>query len=109
MARDVRAIGKLEVPLIVRVSQRSMKLQEILALGVGSIIELPKAADADLDLLVNNRPIGGGAAVKVGENFGLRIEWIGEPAERVRALGPAPVDDGDDEDKIALSLLSGHT
>lgn len=108
MSRDVRAISKLEVPLIVRVSQRSMKLQEILALGVGSIIELPKAADADLDLLVNNRPIGGGAAVKVGENFGLRIEWIGEPSERVRALGP-PSDDHDDEDRVALSLLSRHS
>ncbi len=104
MASDVDAILRLEVPVIVRLGDRRMKLREVLRLAPGSILELPKNAEDALDLLVNNRAIGGGDAVKVGENFGIRIDWIGGAADRIRALGPNAEDD---EDAIAMSLLSG--
>ncbi len=110
MSDELSPILRLRVPLIVRLSERTMKLREVLELAPGAIIELSKQADEPLDLLVNNVCIGGGTAVKVGENFGLSIEWIGDQASRVRAMGPVSndEDDEDDEDQIALQLLGGH-
>ena len=112
MSDDLGPILRLRVPLIVRLSERKMKLRDVLALAPGAIIELPKHADDPLDLLVNNVRIGGGTVVKVGENFGLRLEWIGDQTSRVQAMGPAPDpdpdDDDDEEDRIALQLLGGQ-
>jgi flagellar motor switch protein FliN/FliY len=56
-------------------------------LGPGAIIEFSKSSDEPLDLLINNKVIGAGEAVKVGENFGLRITQVGDIKHVVRALG----------------------
>ena len=64
-----------------------MPLSEILNLTSGAIIEFEKSSDGELDLLINNKCIGHGQAVKVGENFGLRITDIGSVQERIRAMG----------------------
>ena len=63
----------LEVPLIVQ-----MLVKEVVALEQGSIIEFPRSADQDLEILINNKSVGSGNAVKVGENFGIRINAIGD-------------------------------
>jgi flagellar motor switch protein FliN/FliY len=86
---DLRTIMKLRVPVIVQVGQRRAPLQDILGLGPGAIFELGKSSEDDLELLINNKVIGRGAAVKVGENFGIRINSIGDAKERVGALGGA--------------------
>ncbi len=100
MAGDLDAILKLEVPLIVQISERSLTMEEVLALRPGAIIELPKPVGADLDILINNKSIGSGAVVKVGENFGIRVTGMGDLADRVKALGgdasrPRPKDPPD--------------
>lgn len=86
MATEIQTILKLRVPVIVRVGQRKVPLDEILALGPGTILELERPAEEELDLMVNNKPIGSGTAVKVGENFGIRITDIGSQRQRVEAL-----------------------
>ena len=63
----------------------------------GAILELPKLADEELEILVNDKPIGLGRAVKVGENFGIRVCYIGNRQERIAALGSeteAPAETG---------------
>ena len=94
MSNDLSRVLRLEVPLIVQIAERQMTLAEVTALAPGSIIELPKHVDQEVDLLggqldvlVNNHPVGHGKAVKVGENFGVRITDVGNVAERVAALG----------------------
>jgi flagellar motor switch protein FliN/FliY len=87
MPADLDAILRLEVPLIVQVADRHMPAEDVLALTPGAIMELPKSADAELEILINNKTIGLGRAVKVGENFGVRIVYIGRLEERVAALG----------------------
>ena len=89
MSSDLASLLRLEVPLIVRLGERTLPLAEVLALVPGSIVELPKRADEQLDLLVNNKQIGTGTAVKVGENFGLRISFLGDVRARIEALGAA--------------------
>ena len=58
----------------------------MLDLSLGSILEFEKSHDEPLELLVNNSRIGHGEAVKVGENFGLRLTGVRPPRERVEAL-----------------------
>ena len=77
---------QLEVPVIVRLAERSMPLSEILNLTSGAIIEFEKPADGELDLMINNKCVGQGLAVKVGENFGLRVNQIGSLQDRIKAL-----------------------
>ena len=86
MPADIKAILQLEVPLIVQIAVRTMTVEEVTSLVPGAIIELPKPADDELELLVNNKTIGAGTAVKVGENYGLRVTYIGDLQERITAM-----------------------
>jgi len=87
MPADLKSILQLEVPVIVVIAQRDMPVKEVLNLAPGAILELPKGADDDLEVMVNNKPIGAGRAVKVGENFGVRVTYVGDLEERIAALG----------------------
>jgi flagellar motor switch protein FliN len=79
-------ILQLKVPLMVVLAQRKMPVHEILNFCIGSIIEFEKPSDEELELLVNNRSIAFGHAVKVGENFGLRVARIHDVRSRIDAL-----------------------
>ena len=72
---------------LVKLAQRKLSMSEVLRLGVGAIIEFAKSSDEPLDLLINNKPIGVGEAVKVGENFGLRITQIGDVKSVIKSMG----------------------
>ena len=68
-------------------AERLMPVESLLAMRSGTIIEFDVPFDAELILCVGNRPIGVGQAVKVGENFGLRVSRIGSVEDRIQALG----------------------
>jgi len=84
----IQRLLKIQVPVIVQLARRPMSIATIRKLAPGMIIEFEKSVDEDLDLLVNNRRIGQGTCVKVGENFGLRVTRILSKAQRIRSLGP---------------------
>jgi flagellar motor switch protein FliN/FliY len=109
MARTLSSILRIEVPIIVRVGERRMTVAEAAALTPGAIIELPKRADEQLELLVNNIPIGQGQAVKVGENFGIGIEFVGDVRARIEALGGTELNAPDDDEaaRLAEQFLNG--
>src|SRR5881628_872171 len=86
-AAEVRRILKMHVPVIVKLAERKLTLAEVMRLGPGAIIEFIKASDEPLELLINNKAIGLGDAVKVGENFGLKINQIGDVKEVIRSMG----------------------
>ena len=87
MPAELKAIMKLEVPLIVEIGRRRMTVSQVTALAPGAIIELPKPAEDELEVLVNNKTVGTGLAVKVGENFGVRILDIKTAEQRIRSMG----------------------
>lgn len=86
-AKQLERIRSLSVPVTVRLAERSMSLDEILEMTVGTIIEFNRSAEAELDLLVGDIPIGTGNAVKCGETFGLRVITIEAWARRLLSLG----------------------
>ena len=88
---DLGRLLSIQVPVIVKLAERKLPVAEVLRLGVGSIIEFVKGNDDPLHLMVNNKTIGVGEAVKVGENFGIRLRQIGDPRQILNALA------GDDQ------------
>jgi len=79
----------LDVPLKVSVELGGTKLriQELLELGQGSILELDRLAGEPVDILVNGRPIALGEVVVVNDRYAVRVVSIHSPTERVESLG----------------------
>ena len=84
---ELQRILRLEVPVIVKLAERRLMLSEVMRLGTGAIIEFFKSSEEPLELLINNKVIGVGEMVKVGENFGLRITQIGDLKQVIQSLG----------------------
>jgi len=80
-------ILSIHVPVIVRLAERKMSLQEVLRFSLGSVIQFEKNAYEHVDLMINNSVLGLGQPVKIGENFGLRIVQIGDISETIKSLG----------------------
>ena len=81
MHPEKNPILDLEVPLIVQIASRSMAVGEVMELEHGSIIEFPRSADEELAILVNNKSVGQGTAVKVVRTsvFGSRTSEASSP------------------------------
>jgi flagellar motor switch protein FliN/FliY len=86
MRAEHEAVLKLEVPVIVEIGRTRMSTRAVMKLSPGQIIELPKSSEDELEMLVNNKTVGTGIAVKIGENFGLQISYIGDVRARLEAL-----------------------
>jgi len=84
---EIRRILKLQVPIIVRLADKIMPAGEITQLAPGAIIEFNKVVSEELDLMINNKCVGGGQAVKVGEKFGLRVMRISPINQMILAMG----------------------
>lgn len=85
-ARNIDRILKLRVPVVVRIAERTLRTADIMKLAPGSIVEFDRRVNDELDLMVNNRKIGTGMAVKIGEHFGLRVGFIGDARQRIASL-----------------------
>jgi flagellar motor switch protein FliN/FliY len=85
--RNIDLLMDVDLPVAIELGRTKMAIQEILALGPGSVVELNKLAGEPVDLLVNNKVVAKGEVVVIDENFGLRITQLVTPEERLKALG----------------------
>lgn len=78
----------LDIPLqiTVELGRTKQKLEEVLELTPGSIIELDKLAGEPVDVFVNSKLIAKGEVVVIDENFGVRITDIISQKERLQNL-----------------------
>ena len=63
--------------MIVRFGTTSMPLRDVVRLGSGMMIELNRAVDEPVELLVNGHPLARGEVVVVDGYYGVRITEIG--------------------------------
>lgn len=112
MGSTLDSIMHIEVPIVVVLGEHKTPINNVRHWVPGSIIELAISAEEQLEMRVNNRTIGTGSAVKIGENFGVRVNSIVGKTQRIEALGPQDEDqtaDGEmSPDEIAEALLSGQ-
>jgi flagellar motor switch protein FliN len=83
---EIQRILQISVPVIVKLAERKIPTADVIRLSVGSIIEFHKSADAPLELMINNKTVGVGLAVKVGENFGIRLSQVGDVRHIIRSM-----------------------
>ncbi|HZY73125.1 MAG TPA: flagellar motor switch protein FliN [Edaphobacter sp.] len=73
----------IQLPLTLRFGKTEMPLGEIAALGLQSSIELDRAVDDPIEILVNGRLIARGEPVVVQGNYGVRILEITSRKDRL--------------------------
>ncbi len=66
----------LAVPVAIELGRTRMSVQDVLALGRGSVIHLDRLAGEPIDVFVGDRRFAEGEVVVVGEQFGVRITRI---------------------------------
>lgn len=78
----------LDIPLTVSVvlGRTKKPIQDILMYQSGSIIELNRLIDENVDIMVNNVLVAKGEVVVINDNFGVRITNIINPGERINQL-----------------------
>lgn len=81
-----RHLLKIKVPVMVNLVAKKQTIQEIMELGPGAIVNFEKSCNDPLELMVGNRRVALGSAVKVGDKFGIEITEISLPDE---VFGPA--------------------
>lgn len=74
----------LEVSAVIGRTRRPIK--EVLTLVPGSVVELDRAVEKPVEILVNGTLVAEGEVVVVDENFGVRITRIISPADRLKHL-----------------------
>jgi flagellar motor switch protein FliN/FliY len=84
--KNLKRILKLILPVTVMLAEKQMNLESVLSWTTGTIIEFDKNHGEFLDIIVSGKTIGRGEAVKIGENFGLRIRLVGSPRETIEKL-----------------------
>ncbi|MDM7994862.1 MAG: flagellar motor switch protein FliN [Acidobacteriota bacterium] len=77
----------VELPISVSFGHCEMALKDVLKLGSGSVIELDKAVNDPVSIIVNHKPIAKGEVVMVEGNYGVRILEVESTADRIRSLG----------------------
>lgn len=83
----VERVLPLTVTVYVTVAERKMPIEDIVAISAGTIVEFGVPFDAELSLRIGDQTVAYGHAIKVGENFGLRITRIASRADLESALG----------------------
>jgi flagellar motor switch protein FliN len=76
----------IDLPLSIRFGQTEMTLGELTALGPGSVIDLGRAPEDPVDVLVHGRLVARGEVVVVSGNYGVRITDVISAADRLRTV-----------------------
>lgn len=66
-------VAGVKVKLEVRIGKAELTVEELMALGQGSTVQLTKPVSAPVELLLDNRVVALGKLVAAEENFGIQI------------------------------------
>jgi flagellar motor switch protein FliN/FliY len=86
LAHVLGRLRHLPVPISVRLAEKKIPLSQLLSITPGMLIMFNKPCEDLLDLYVSNSRYCRGEAVKIGENFGLKVNQVGvveEPPPRI--------------------------
>ena len=85
-SKTLEFLFDLELLMSVELARKEMRLQDIVKLDEGSIVEFDKLAGESVDILVNNKKIAEGEVVVIDDRFGVRIVDLVNPADRIKDL-----------------------
>lgn len=73
---NLNLLMDINLEIVVELGRTKKKINEILELSQGSIIELDRVSGEPVDLLINGKIVAKGEVVVVDEYFGIRITEI---------------------------------
>lgn len=76
---NLQLLKSIPLEIVVELGRTKKKINEVLELTNGSIVELEKIAGEPLDVYINNKLIAKGEVVVIDEHFGVRITEICKP------------------------------
>jgi flagellar motor switch protein FliN/FliY len=85
-SKNIDMLLDVSLPISIELGRTALKIEDILNLGPGSVVELDKLAGEPVDILVNDRLLAKGEVVVIDENFGVRITAMVSPQDRIRSL-----------------------
>lgn len=85
-AKNIERLMDVEMNVTVRFGTTEIALRDVVRFGVGSMIELNRAVDEPVELLVNNYPFARGEVVVVDGYYGVRVTEINSQEERSQTL-----------------------
>lgn len=74
--KNVDLVMDIMVGLSVELGRTQMKVRDIMALSSGTVLQLDKKVDENVDLYVNGKLIGRGEVVVVDESLGIKITEV---------------------------------
>lgn len=86
MPKNIDRLLDVELDVVVRFGMTNIPLRDVVRMGIGTMIELNRAIDEPVELLVNGRQLARGEVVVVDGYYGVRITEIGAPSERARTI-----------------------
>ena len=75
-SQNIEFLLDVPVKLTAELGSCKMTMQELLDLGLGAVVQLDQAANANVDLFVNQKLVARGEVVVAEDNFGIRIKEI---------------------------------
>ncbi len=84
--KNLEMLMDIKLQLRVRIGSKIMLLKDVIAMDIGSVVELDQLASEPLDILIEDKKIGEGEVVIVDGNFGIQITSIGSKADRLKTL-----------------------
>ncbi len=84
--RNLDLLLDIELDATLRFGTRQMLLREILELSSGSVVELDRAVQEPVDLLIDGRIIAQGEVVIVDGNYGLRVLQVASRGDKLACL-----------------------
>jgi len=72
-------LDDVQLDVKIELGRTGMYIEDVLRLGVGSVVELDKLAGDPVDIYVNDRLIARGEVLVLNENFCVRINDIHSP------------------------------
>jgi len=70
---EVRFYFDVPIKITIQLASRTVKVRDILQLQTNSIVELPKSAGEDVDILINDRLIAVGEVFELEGSTGIRL------------------------------------
>ena len=83
---NLELLMDVQLPVSIRFGETEMVLEEVVKLGVGSVIELNSGVDQPVELVVNNRVLARGEIVTVDGFYGIRVTEVTSAGERFKSL-----------------------
>jgi flagellar motor switch protein FliN len=85
-SRTMDLLLDVDLPVSISFGKTQMPLKDVLKLTTGSIVELNRGVNDQVEILVNQCLIARGEVVVVEGNYGVRIQQIASRQDRLRSL-----------------------